>query len=506
MNGEHLEVERKYDVDWSTPLPSLTTLPGVSAVDEPVGHDLVAEYVDTDSLALAKAKITMRRRTGGADDGWHLKLPSDGERLELHRPPGTSVRRVPVQLERLVRVHTRGAKLTPVATLRTRREVHLLRDEQGRALAEVCDDRVTAQGVDGGPERTWREWEVELVGENDDGTDLLEIVGKALLDAGAQPAKGPSKLARALGDRLGKTTKTKPRRLPDDPTAGEVLTAYLSEQVAEIKRRDPDVRRDAEEGVHKMRVAMRRLRSALATYRPILDRSVTDPIRDEVSRVAGELGDARDLEVLHDHLLAQIDAEQPELLLGRVRQTVDIQLRGDRRDALKRAVATLDSPEYFALLDTLDELVAAPPLDGDGPARKVLPRLLGRDWKRLAGRVEDAFDTPPVERDPLLHDARKSAKRLRYAAESVTPVLGGRADKLAERAKKMQNHLGSHQDAVVFRPAIRQLGVQAHLSGGNAFSYGRLHALEQARADAAEAAFARRWAKESARYPKSWMR
>ena len=502
MNGEHLEVERKYDVDWSSPLPSLTGLPQVSAVDEPVGHDLEAVYVDTAELALARAKVTLRRRTGGADDGWHLKLPSDGERLELHRPAGSSARRVPVQLERLVRVHTRGDRLAPVVLLRTRREVHLLRDEHGRALAEVCDDRVTAQPMDGTPERTWREWEVELVGGD---TEVLDAVGKALLDAGAQPAKGPSKLARALGERLS-AAETKPRRPSDDPTAGEVLTAYLAEQVDEIKRRDPDVRRDAEEGVHKMRVAMRRLRSALATYRPILDRSVTDPIRDEVSRVAGELGDARDLEVLHDHLLAQIDAENPDLLLGRVRQTVDIQLRGDRRDALKRAVATLDGPRYFALLDTLDELVAAVPATNDGPARKVLPKLLGRDWKRLAGRVEDAFDTPPVERDPLLHEARKSAKRLRYAAESATPVLGSRADKLAERAKKMQNHLGSHQDAVVFRPTIRQLGVQAHLSGGNAFSYGRLHALEQARANEAEAAFAKRWVKESSRYPKPWMR
>jgi hypothetical protein len=59
---------------------------------------------------------------------------------------------------------------------------------------------------------------------------------------------------------------------------------------------------------------------------------------------------------------------------------------------------------------------------------------------------------------------------------------------------------------VVFRPAIRQLGVQAHLGGGNGFSYGRLHALEQWRADQAEQTFAQRWAKESARYPKSWMR
>jgi CHAD domain-containing protein len=502
VGTEVREVERKYDVDWSTPIPDLKTLPGVAEIAEPVEHELVAEYVDTADLALAANRVTLRRRTGGDDDGWHLKLPGSGdERDELRRPAGTSARRVPVQLARLVRVHARGQALTAVATLRTRRVVHRLIDAEGAVLAEVCDDRVSAQVGDTRQGHTWREWEVELVTGDE---DLLDAAGQALLDAGAQPAQGPSKLARALGDRVPQRTK---RELPPDkPTAGDVLMAYVAEQVEEIKRRDPDVRRDVPDGVHKMRVAMRRLRSALATYRPVLDRSVTDPIRDEVRRVAGELGPARDLEVLREHLLAQIDAEPPELLLGRVRQTVDIRLRGDQRDALKRAVAALDDPRYLHLLDTLDRLVAAPPLVNDVPAEQLVGRLLRHDWKRLSKRVDAAFAAPKAERDPLLHEARKAAKRVRYAAESASPVFGERADTLVGRAKKIQNHLGAHQDAVVFRPAIRQLAVQAHLGGGNGFSYGRLHALEQWRADQAEETFAQRWAKESARYPKSWMR
>jgi CHAD domain-containing protein len=501
VGAEVREVERKYDVDWSTPIPDLASLPGVAQVAEPVEHELVAEYVDTEDLVLAANRVTMRRRTGGDDDGWHLKLPGTGdERDELRRPAGTSVRRVPLPLTRLVRVHTRGQALLPVATLRTRRAVHRLLDAEGRVLAEVCDDRVSARVGEGTPERTWREWEVELVTGDE---ALLDAAGHALLDAGAQPATGPSKLARALGDRVPRKAR---RELPDKPTAGDVLMAYVAEQVEEIKRRDPEVRRNVDDGVHKMRVAMRRLRSALATYRPVLDRSVTDPIRDEVRRVAGELGPARDLEVLREHLLAEIDAEPPELLLGRVRQNVDIQLRRDQRDALKRAVAALDDPLYLHLLDTLDQLVAAPPLINDVPAERLVGRLLRHDWKRLSKRVDAAFAAPKVERDPLLHEARKAAKRIRYAAESASPVLGERADKLVDRAKKIQNHLGAHQDAVVFRPAIRQLAVQAHLSGGNGFSYGRLHALEQWRADRAEETFAERWAKVSARYPQSWMR
>ena len=124
----------------------------MASIGDPVVHELTAVYVDTDDLALAAARVTPRRRTGGHDDGWHLAA-GHGRRAVVRRPPGRSATRVPVQLARLVGVHTRGRALAPVMTLRTRREVHLLHGPDGSVLAEISDDRVTAQAADGARSR-----------------------------------------------------------------------------------------------------------------------------------------------------------------------------------------------------------------------------------------------------------------------------------------------------------------------------------------------------------------
>ena len=116
-----------------------------------------------------------------------------------------------------------------------------------------------------------------------------------------------------------------------------------------------------------------------------------------------------------------------------------------------------------------------------------MPRLLQRDAKRLrravhaVGLAEGGAD----ERNVALHEARKKAKRLRYAAESAVPLLGKRAKRVAVSVKKVQQALGAHQDTVMSRRVLRDYGVRAHLSGENGFTFGRLHALEQARATSA---------------------
>ena len=84
---EHREIERKYDVEAGAALPSLVTMPGVDRVEQRPPVELDAIYLDTDDLALARARITLRRRTGGGDEGWHLKLPARKDvRRELHAP------------------------------------------------------------------------------------------------------------------------------------------------------------------------------------------------------------------------------------------------------------------------------------------------------------------------------------------------------------------------------------------------------------------------------------
>src|SRR5829696_9003029 len=119
MTGRHLEVERKFDVDDGFALPDLTGVDGIAAADQPVEHALEAVYHDTADLRLARARITLRRRTGGSDAGWHLKLPGkDGARRELHAPLGRAGKKPPQALLDPVRGILRGAPTGPVATLR----------------------------------------------------------------------------------------------------------------------------------------------------------------------------------------------------------------------------------------------------------------------------------------------------------------------------------------------------------------------------------------------------
>ncbi|NIK54834.1 CYTH and CHAD domain-containing protein [Kribbella shirazensis] len=485
---EQLEIETKYDVDDSVMLPALHELPGVARVAQPVELDLEAVYYDTADLDLAAHKVTLRRRTGGEDDGWHVKFPgSSGGRLEVRHPLGRSTG-VPIAVVRTVRVHVRDHPLTPVVTLRTRRIVHRLLDDAGEVLAELADDQVTAT-VEGGEPESWREWEVELVGGDE---LLLEDAGELLKSAGARPASGPSKLARALGDRVPSYDDW---TLPKKPRTSDLFRAYAGAQVQAIRERDPEVRRDVPDSIHKFRVATRRLRSALATYRPAVDRAAGDELRAELKWLAGELGAARDAEVQREHFAAEV-AEQPvELVMGRVAGRIDDHLRQVYKEGRAGALAALESPRYFRLLDALDELVAKPPVTGDDrKASKQIGELLDHDYRRMRKAVRRSQDAETdAEQDHELHEVRKAAKRLRYAAESAVPVLGDEAAELAARAEEVQEVLGEHQDSVVSRDLLRQLALQVYAEGGNPFTYGRLHAAEEARGTSSRDAFYKLW-------------
>jgi inorganic triphosphatase YgiF len=192
-----LETEQKYDVDADFVLPEL----GGRRAAEPKRIYLNATYYDTDDLDLLKHKITLRRRVGGDDEGWHLKLPVRKDtRQEMHAPLDEGATgSVPARLAAQVEDITAGRPLRPVAILDTERTVVPVAGPSGDALAEVADDRVTAVrfGETYGEPMTWREIEVEA--KSPDSGDLLETIGKALREAGAKPSASGSKLARVLG-------------------------------------------------------------------------------------------------------------------------------------------------------------------------------------------------------------------------------------------------------------------------------------------------------------------
>jgi inorganic triphosphatase YgiF len=203
---EHLETEQKYDADADFVLPDLGGLAGSARVTWPRRYFLSATYFDTDDLDLSKNRITLRRRTGGTDEGWHLKRPVRKDtRQELHVPLGEGAAydagTVPALLAAQVEDITAGHRLRPIAILDTERTVVTLTGPAGQPLAEVADDRVTATrlGEAGGEPLTWREIEVEVMGERPEAPGLLEAAGEALRSAGARRSSSSSKLARLLG-------------------------------------------------------------------------------------------------------------------------------------------------------------------------------------------------------------------------------------------------------------------------------------------------------------------
>lgn len=496
MTSEHLEIERKYDAGEDLPWVDLSALPGVAALATPKEKLLDATYYDTESLALTRAGITLRRRTGGSDAGWHLKLPAaDGARTEFGEPLGHHTV-APIALVDRVRVHVRDHELHPVAGIKSRRMVHKLLGAADEVLAEAADDVVNASssGPTGSADLTsWREWEIELV---DGPAELMDAADELIRGSGATPSPFPSKLAQALDGRLARVPAWPAFAgfTPKSP-ARDVVQAHLAEQVGAIIAWDPKVRTDEYDAVHKMRVATRRLRSALASFRPVLDREQTDPMRDELKWIATELGGARDAEVLRERLLAEIADEPADLVLGPIASRVSTELQAEHQKAHAELVVALNSARYFRLLDRLDALVLEPPFtaDADRKARKVLTKCVRKAYARVATLVETGGPVDPAHRDEWYHEIRKAAKRLRYAGESVAPAFGEPAATLAEHAEALQEVLGEHQDSVVARTALRGLAVRLHLDGENAFTLGRLHALEQERGERAIGEFEHAW-------------
>jgi CHAD domain-containing protein len=515
MTTEVRETEQKYEAEADVALPSLADLPQVATVSEPEQQTLTAEYYDTDDLRLLKAGITLRRREGGADEGWHLKLPDsakqtagqtagasrrreirltldqgDRDRIDRRRKSGGDP--VPAELARLVRAHARDASLRPVARIETRRRLMILRDAAGTSLAEIAVDEVAAQSLGAATTLSrWNEIEVELTGGR---PRLLRAAAERLRRSGLRPAGRVAKFERALAadDTPSATTALPGRRAgaadaDRRPQAGDVVSAYLSAQAGRLKALDAAVRRDEPDAVHQMRVTTRRLRAALQAFPMVLPKPAATRLRDELRWLGRVLGDARDAEVLERHFQTALADLPTELVVGPVKARVTAHFAPEQAAARKAALKALDSRRYFRLLEDLDGLLDGPPQTAaaTAPADEVLPQAVARAYRRTKRRMRRARLTPAgSEREVALHEARKAAKRARYAADATEPVFGKKARWFAKRMKAVQSVLGDHQDAVTARGVAREIGMRAHLAGENAFSFGLLN--ERAHRDALE--------------------
>jgi CHAD domain-containing protein len=503
MTTEVHETEQKYEVDGDVALPSFADLPRVATVSEPEQETLTAEYYDTDDLRLLKAGITLRRREGGADEGWHLKLPDtaggtarrtagasrrreirltldqgDRDRIDRRRKSGGDP--VPTELARLVRAHARDASLRPVARIETRRRLTTLLDATGTSLAEIAVDEVAAQSLGASTTLSrWNEIEIELTGGR---PALLRAAAERLRRSGLRPAGRSAKLERALATGIRPPVAS--ARPGGRPQAGDVVSAYVGAQTSRLKALDAAVRRDEPDAVHQMRVTTRRLRAALQAFPMVLPQPATAGLRDELRWLGRVLGDARDAEVLEQHFQAALAELPVELVIGPAKARVTLHFAPEQAAARKAVLKALDSRRYFRLLDDLDRLVDDPPRTAEAAADEVLPQAVARAYRRVKRRIGRARRAPAgTARDIALHEARKAAKRARYAADAVEPVFGKRARRFARRMKAVQSVLGDHQDAVTARAVARDIGMEAHLAGENAFSFGLLN--ERAHRDAA---------------------
>jgi CHAD domain-containing protein len=341
-----------------------------------------------------------------------------------------------------------GEPLTPVAHIRTKRRQWRLLDVKGEVMAKFVGDEVSAQTLgESSTVKSWREAEVELVTGDRAVFDAVETkLGKPLSSA--------PKLLRLFGHR------TTPRPLPK-----HAVSRYFRQQVDELVRQDARVRQDCPHSVHGMRKASRRLRSVLQAFKG------SRTLRDELKWLGGVLGEVRDTEVLQSQLLEQIDAMPDELVLGDVRRQLSQIFAARRAVGFGHVLEALNNERYFTLLNRLEGFDSLPTKHKQkAKALRRTRRRVKRAWRQVESRGSDRG----------LHEVRKAAKRSRYTAEATDHR------KRARRMKKLQKSLGAHHDAVVARGELRTLGIQAHLGGGNGFTYGLLYGKESERAAAIE--------------------
>jgi CHAD domain-containing protein len=461
------EREVKMVVPRSFELPDLRdAVAGASLgdVEERVIDDI---YYDTADLRLARWGCTLRHRDG---DGWTVKIPGpskgvvlDREEVVLGGDPGD----LPVRELNLVSSLTRGVDVEEVARLQTRRLVRRWLASDGAMVAELTDDEVRGSKPDGG-EVMFREIEVELAADAD-GRLLDEVARRLTAGQGAVERPVP-KVVRVLSPAAMQPPDVDVASLPSKPTARQVIESAFASSVARLLLQLPAARLGTDpEGVHQARVAARRMRSDLKTFEPLLDAEWSTRLRVELEWLIDELGAVRDSDVLGIKLRDVVD-HHPEIdrdAAGRVLHQVRLQHRRDRRRLLRH----LSDERATQLLDHLVAASVEPATlpSADRPARKTMPKLVRKRWKRLDRAIRALGRHPqPTE----LHAVRILAKRLRYATEAVASAAGKQARKFAADAARIQDALGELNDAAVAGAWLTACAVQ--LDGPAAFAAGQM--------------------------------
>ena len=465
---------------------------------------LESVYFDTQDLRLLRRGIAVRyHRDESSGEAWTVRLPDgvpavDGAAREISVPGGPGI--VPELLADVVRGWALGAPLAPVARLRTLRRRTTLRDGQDRVLAHVDDDEVSIIRGSRVAAR-FRELEVGL----GDGAPaaVLTRIAERLRAAGAQPLEPVPKLARALGPPALAAWDLAVPAVGSDPRTDELVRRGLVASAARLVDHLAAVVLDEDpEGVHQARVGIRRVRSDLRTFGPLLDKATVRPLRRELGWLAGELGEVRDLDVLLARLSQDVaDLDGADRLAAR---EVLAAFGEQRQRAFEHLRAALRTSRCANLLEETLRTVTLPPFasrKARRPARKIVPRLVRSPLRELRREAKGLGDPPD---DAALHTVRIRVKRARYATELAAPLVGKRARKTARELGRLQDVLGDHNDACVALVRLRQLGDDGSTS--IAWGAGLLGGLQLEHAADCRARFGSAWKRAMAKKRWRWIR
>jgi CHAD domain-containing protein len=398
-------------------------IPSGVSLSRVVSRVFRSTYHDTPDRRLARSGVALRRRVENGASTWEVELPEVPRQIALAAPGGPAG--PPQLISDLLQAIIRERKLVEVLTIQTRRS-----DELHDEVSLLEHNTVVEQFVRDGR-------------EDDPGLDALE----------APPVEAPAKKA----------------------SSRERVQSRLRRQFEEMLARDPGTRLGEEpEAVHKFRVAVRRARSVLRSARPMLDRVWADELRDELGWLGRSLGTVRDLDVLLHELRQQVAALPIEDRAAGEELLSDV--AGERAAARRDLMDALSSGRYLNLLARMEEAVAEPHRAGE---EVTVDDLARKEFVKLEKAITALGKHPS---DEALHSTRVRAKRARYAAEVAEPLIGKRARKFVERARKFQDVAGENQDAVVAEQRLRRL---ARDGPGVAFVAGRLAERQrERRADA----------------------
>ena len=269
-------------------------------------------------------------------------------------------------------------------------------------------------------------------------------------------------------------------------TAREVIGDYLAEQCTVIIDSEAELRA-GEDVIHKVRVAVRRLRSTIRVFADLFDAEQAARLEEELVWWAGLLGKVRDMDILTRRQQALLAELPPELILGPVESTIQEELAVQRKQAMDDVLEALDSQRYRKFIGMAHHWRGDPPFTAAAEASAdSIDAAIKKARKKADKRLTKAVAACGADEasDDLFHGARKASKRHRYAVEAAAPVWGSKADKIISRRKDLQDLMGNHQDSIVSAAFLRDLGARRGIrSGQNGFSYGFLYARELAARD-----------------------